>query len=119
MRGEKGFTLLEIVISILILVIITTMTAFNIRRSVKVKARVEQDMDDYSAVRDALVIITKDVNMAFHYIDVTELMENRINQDSCRSRKTARRFHPRPKITTPTSPPICSRDSTVNPTNFI
>ena len=87
--NNSGFTLLEIVIAILILVIISTMTAFNINKSTKVKAKVERDMDDYSAVRDALIIMTKDINMAFHYVDITEQMQNRINQDSISQGKPA------------------------------
>src|SRR4051812_10508994 len=85
--NQRGFTLLEIIIAVLILVLISTMTAFNIRKSIKVKAKVEQDMDDYSGVRDALVIISKDVNMAFHYVDISEVMKNKLNQEAIQAGK--------------------------------
>jgi len=68
--NSKGFTLLEILIAVTILAIISTLTAMNISRSVKFKNKIEQDLDDYSSVRDALIIITHDINTAFHWVDI-------------------------------------------------
>lgn len=62
--------MVEILIAVLILAIISTLTAVNISRSVKFKNKIEQDLDDYAAIRDALVLITHDVNLAFHWVDV-------------------------------------------------
>jgi prepilin-type N-terminal cleavage/methylation domain-containing protein len=78
MKNNSGFTLVEILIAVVILAIISTLTSVNISKSVKFKNKVEQEMDDYAAVRDALVIITHDINTAFHWIDLNAEMKKQI-----------------------------------------
>jgi len=80
--SNKGFTLLEIIIAVVILAIISSMTALNIQKSIKFKAKVERDLEDYAGVRDALVIITRDINNAFHWIDINEEIKKSMNADA-------------------------------------
>jgi hypothetical protein len=68
-------------ISVVILAIISTMTAMNIKKSVIYKKKIELDLDDYAAVRDALAIITRDINHAFHWADITEEIKKQIAAD--------------------------------------
>jgi general secretion pathway protein J len=77
--NSKGFTLLEILIAVTILAIISTLTAININKSVKFKAKIEQDLDDYSSVRDALIIMTHDVNTAFHWVDINAELKRQLS----------------------------------------
>src|SRR5271154_2748716 len=77
--NSKGFTLLEILIAVTILAIISTLTAININKSVKFKNKIEQDLDDYSSVRDALIIITHDVNTAFHWVDINAELKRQLS----------------------------------------
>jgi general secretion pathway protein J len=79
-KGYKsnGFTLLEIIIAITILAIISTLTATNIQKSVKFKAKLDLDLADYAAVRDALAIISEDINKAFHWVDINEELKKKM-----------------------------------------
>jgi len=76
--NSKGFTLLEILIAVTILAIISTLTAININRSVKFKNKIEQDLDDYAAVRDALIIMTHDINTGFHWVDINAELKKQL-----------------------------------------
>jgi prepilin-type N-terminal cleavage/methylation domain-containing protein len=71
---QSGFTLIEILIAVVILAIISTLTATNISHGIKVKNKLENDIDDYTAARDALNIISHDINMAFHWIDIDSVL---------------------------------------------
>jgi general secretion pathway protein J len=75
---SKGFTLLEILLAVTILAIISTLTAVNINRSVKFKNKIEQDLDDYAAVRDALIIMTHDINTGFHWVDINAELKKQL-----------------------------------------
>ncbi|MDZ4678255.1 MAG: type II secretion system protein GspJ [Oligoflexia bacterium] len=82
MASKKGFTLLEVLISVVILSIISTLTAMSIQRSTRFKGKIEKDIDEYSSVRDALVIITRDVNQAFHWYDISEEIKKKMIADA-------------------------------------
>lgn len=92
--GSKGFTLIEIVIAVALLAVIATLTATNIQRSIQVKAKIEKDISQYAEVRDALNIITSDVNKAFHWTDINELVKIKANNDA----KVAKKPVPFPEV---------------------
>lgn len=87
MASKKGFTLIEVIISVVILAIISTLTAANIQKSLKFKSKLDQDLADYSAVRDALIIMTQDINEAFHWVDVNQLVDKKMNEDAQKAGK--------------------------------
>ncbi len=99
--NSKGFTLLEILIAVTILAIISTLTAININKSVKFKSKIEQDLDDYSSVRDALIIITHDVNTAFHWVDINAELKRELSGTPAGSPGAATP----PPVTTNSGPP--------------
>lgn len=68
--SQSGMTLMEVMIATVILAIIAAYTAETVERAVKSKIKVEGDIDRKSTVRDALRIIERDVNLAFHYRDI-------------------------------------------------
>ncbi|GIL17800.1 MAG: hypothetical protein BroJett040_15510 [Oligoflexia bacterium] len=75
-RKELGFTMLELLIALTILATLTVFSSQTIQQAIRSKAKIQEQIDDMSQVRDALRIIEKDVNLAFHYRDLeAELFE--------------------------------------------
>lgn len=74
MKSNRGFTLLEVMITIGILGTMTVLVAQAIQQSIKMKSKVTTQMDDVSHMRDAVRLIQKDINLAYHYRDVEKEM---------------------------------------------
>lgn len=72
MRKNSGFTLLEVMLAVAILAVISALTAASIQRSLRVKVKIQGDIDSESKVRNALRLIERDINLAFHYRNVDE-----------------------------------------------
>lgn len=72
MRQSRGFTLLELVIVMGILAFLSINIAVNIQNAFKARTRIQTKLEDFSRVRDALRIIEKDLNLAFHYRDLED-----------------------------------------------
>lgn len=75
--NRKGFTLLEVLISLAIFSIIGLATVKQISQIQETKNLTAEQLDTYNAVRTALAILRSDINQAFHirYDDLGE--ENR------------------------------------------
>lgn len=69
-KNARGFTLLEVLITLAILSTLTIFTAQAINQAIKAKMKVSDQMDEVSRMRDALRLIEGDINLAFHYLDV-------------------------------------------------
>ena len=69
LQSSKGVTLLELVIALTILATLTVLTQTSIQQALESKKKIQEQLDEMSKVRDALRIIEKDINMAFHYQD--------------------------------------------------
>ncbi len=80
--NQIGFTLIEILISIVILAFMATMTGVSISKSIKIKAKVEKEMDDDAQLREVVAIMTKDINLAFHWTDPQEILKQQVIQDT-------------------------------------
>ncbi|MCE3010991.1 MAG: GspJ family type II secretion system protein [Proteobacteria bacterium] len=72
--NKKGFTLLEIMIVLAIMATLAVLAAQSLQQSVNSKIKVQKNIDEMSRVRDALKIIEKDINLAFHYRDLEQEM---------------------------------------------
>lgn len=70
MRSARGFTLLELAISLVILATLVTFTTRAIQQGLFSKAKIQTQVDEMSQVRDSLKIMERDVNLAFHYRDL-------------------------------------------------
>lgn len=68
----RGFTLLELMIAITILAALTVFTTSSIQQALKSKEKIQTQIDEMGRVRDALKIMEKDINLAFHYRDLEE-----------------------------------------------
>lgn len=94
-RNALGFTLIEVMIAITILAGLTLLTARAMKAGTANKLKFEGDIDREAAVRDALRVIERDINFAYHYRDTyAELM----NQAKLESKGAAN--------ATPTPPPV-------------
>ena len=70
MKNSKGFTLIELMITIAILGTLTVLAANAISQAIKTKVKLQDQIDDVSRMRDGMRLMEKDINMAFHYRDV-------------------------------------------------
>lgn len=69
-RAPLGMTLLELVIALAIMSTLMVFTSGSIQQAVQSKAKIQSQLDDMSRVRDALKVVERDVNLAFHYRDL-------------------------------------------------
>jgi prepilin-type N-terminal cleavage/methylation domain-containing protein len=80
-RNSKGFTLLEMMIAITILAVLTVLTSTSIRSGVQSRTKFQTIIEQDSQVREALKVIEKDINLAFHHRDLSTDMMNEINKE--------------------------------------
>lgn len=81
-NDRRGFTLIEVMIAIAILAVLATLTAETIQRSLKVKKKIQDDIDREATVRNAMRLIEKDINSAFHYRDLSYEMKLEVQRQS-------------------------------------
>lgn len=67
--NKKGFTLLEILIAVGIFATLSAYVAYAIQNGVKAKVRIQAEIDASSRMRDALKLMEKDINAAYHFLD--------------------------------------------------
>lgn len=77
---KQGFTLVEVMIAITILATIAVLVGQTISQAVKSKAKIQEQIDNVSRLRDAIRIIEKDVNLAFHYRDLEKEINDLANK---------------------------------------
>ncbi|MFS4460281.1 type II secretion system protein GspJ [Bdellovibrio sp. HCB2-146] len=75
MRNKRGFTLIEVMITITILGTLTVLVAQTIQQAIKSKVKVQGQVDDASRMRDAVRLIERDINLAYHYRDIEKELE--------------------------------------------
>ncbi len=69
-RSSRGFTLIEVMISMAILAVLAVLTTQTMRAGIQDRETVSSDLSRESKVADALRIIRNDVNSAYHYRDI-------------------------------------------------
>ncbi len=82
MKNSRGFTMIEVMITLAILSTLTIMTAQAISQAIKAKAKLQDQIDDVSRMRDALRLVERDINLAFHYRDVEKEIEQILKKKS-------------------------------------
>lgn len=80
MSQQKGFTLIEVLITIGILGMMTILATQSIQQAIKSKVKIQGQIDDVSRMRDALRLIEADINEAFHYRDVEKELMDLVNK---------------------------------------
>jgi len=99
--SRRGFTLLEMMIAITILAVLTVLTSQSIRSAIQSRIKYQSQIEQDSQIREALKVIEKDVNLAFHHRDIYTTMQNQINQDLY---KPATQASPAPGVSPQPSP---------------
>jgi prepilin-type N-terminal cleavage/methylation domain-containing protein len=79
-RSQKGFTLIEVMITIGILGMMTVLATQSIQQALKAKVKIQDQIDDVSRMRDALRLIEGDINEAFHYRNVEKELKDLMNK---------------------------------------
>lgn len=69
-NNHKGFTLIEIVIALTIMATLTVLSNQSIQQAIKSKLKLQEQVEEMSKVRDALRVIERDINLAYHYRDI-------------------------------------------------
>ena len=82
MKKSRGFTMIEVMITMAILSTLTIMTAQAINQAIKAKAKLQDQIDDVSRMRDAMRLLERDINLAFHYRDVEKEIEQILKKKS-------------------------------------
>lgn len=89
-RNDRGFTLLEVVIAMMLMAFLTVITAQAIHRAIHSKIKVQTQIDKYSTLRDALMVMERDINLAYNYHDVpTELYNQSLKARQQQQQKTS------------------------------
>lgn len=72
--NSRGLTLLEVLITLAILSVLMLFANRSIQSGIASKVKIQEQVDQMGRLRDALRIMEKDINLAFHYRDIeTEL----------------------------------------------
>ena len=67
---KNAFSLLEVILAISILSTLTILSAQVMSRALKARTKIQAEVDDVSALRDAMRMIKTDLNMAYHHLDI-------------------------------------------------
>lgn len=70
MKKNCGFTLVETIITLMIMAVLTLMAARTIQQAFRAKAKIQDQIDQVGQVKDTLRMIERDVNLAYHYQDL-------------------------------------------------
>lgn len=71
MKNSQGFTLIEVLLAMTILAFLTLMVTQGIRRGADFKSKNQRNIDQRTILSNAMRLIERDINMAFHYHDIT------------------------------------------------
>lgn len=129
---KKGFTLIEVMITMAILSVISLLVAQSIRQGVKNKTAIQTQVQSLSQLRDSLKVIERDIQLAFHYRDIEQELISMITsqnqtqtpQQNARqapnapAQPAASRIQPRQRQV-PRINPVTHFEGTENQMNFV
>lgn len=75
MKNQRGFTMIELMITVTILATLTMLTAQAISQAIRAKVKLQGQIDDVSRMRDAVRLLERDINLAYHYRDIEKELE--------------------------------------------
>jgi prepilin-type N-terminal cleavage/methylation domain-containing protein len=107
---NRGFTLLEVMIAIVLLSFLSIFTSQSISRAIRSKEKIQKDLDKYSSVRDSLKVMERDINNAFNFQDFNAKLFNLSLKERAQMAKSQPAGQPQPG-----QPPV---QPGVNPANL-
>ncbi len=70
MKKSSGFTLVETIITLMIMSVLTIMAARTIQQAFHARNKIQNQIDQTSQVKDTLRLMEKDINLAYHHLDL-------------------------------------------------
>jgi len=80
--SHAGFTFLELIIVLAIMSMLVVASNQAIQNGLRAKLKLQDQLDDMSKVRDALRVVERDVNLAYHYIDLETEFKKAVEKQS-------------------------------------
>lgn len=80
MKKNSGFTLIEVLIAMTILAFLTVSVVQTIRRGVDFKKKIQSNIDERTTLSSAMRMIERDINLAFHYQDISKEVLTQLKQ---------------------------------------
>ncbi len=80
--SRLGFTLLELILAIAIFAVLSAFVANAIQNGIRSKGRIQRQIDEVSRMRDALKLMEKDINLAFHHLDWEKELDDMIKKQT-------------------------------------
>ncbi|MBS1970460.1 MAG: prepilin-type N-terminal cleavage/methylation domain-containing protein [Bdellovibrionales bacterium] len=114
LSSQKGFTLIEMMITVAILGTLTVLATQSIQQAIRQKVKIQEQIDDVSRMRDALRLMEADINQAYHYRDVEKEITDLVNKPAQAANLPPGMPTPIP-IQTPTPPPNPDEATRIDP----
>lgn len=80
LQKDTGFTLIEVLITVMILGTLTVLAARSMQQAVQSKTKIQGQIDDLSKIRDTLRVFERDLNLAYHHRDIEKEMDTLIKK---------------------------------------
>lgn len=78
LRNNRGFTLIEIMVALLILAGLSVLMAQSVRSGLQSRQKVQRQIAEESRARDAMRLLVSDIGAAFHHRDYTVASYNKV-----------------------------------------
>jgi len=83
--NKLGFTLVETIITLMIMAVLTIMAARTIQQAFKARNKIQNQIDQVSQVKDSLRLMERDINLAYHHLD----LQKELAEELAKTQKTA------------------------------
>lgn len=115
MKKTKGFTLVEIMIVLAIMASLSVLVSRALSQAIRSKEKIQEQIDTVSRLRDAVKLMERDINLAFHYADLDmELRELTLKTYNSLAQGGGQRTQQTPP--NPNLPPVGTPPATAPPT---
>lgn len=110
--NSKGFTLIEVLISLVILSFLSYFTYQSIKRGVNFKNKAQEKIDQRTALNNAMKIMERDINLAFNYQDFYYEIDVQIEKEQYEAQT---KNPPKPLSGAPPPAPVAPFQSKLKP----